>query len=134
MTESEILETYHTIAAVGLSNDDTRPSYSVASYLKDAGYHIIPVNPDETEVLGEKAYPDLLSIPEPVEIVDIFRRPENVPPHVDEAIAIGAKVVWMQRGIRNEEAAAKARAAGLEVIENRCIRAAHREMLTENPS
>jgi predicted CoA-binding protein len=139
MTEREILETYHTIAAVGLSDDDTRPSYSVASYLKNAGYHIIPVNPTETEVLGEKAFPDLLSIPEPVDIVDIFRRPENVPPHVDEAIAIGAprrapvraKVIWMQLGIRNEEAAAKARAAGLEVIQDRCIRAAHREMLAE---
>ena len=129
MTEREILEAYHTVAVVGLSDDDTRPSYTVASYLKNAGYHIIPVNPTETEVLGEKAYPDLLSIPEPVEIVDIFRRPENVPPHVDEAIAIGAKVIWMQLGIRNEGAAAKARAAGLEVIQDRCIRAAHREML-----
>jgi predicted CoA-binding protein len=131
MTEAEILQKYHIIAVVGLSDDDTRPSYSVASYLKDAGYHIIPVNPDESEVLGEKAQPYLLSIPEPVEIVDIFRRPENVPPHVDKAIAIGAKVVWMQLGIRNEEAAAKARTAGLEVIQNRCIRAAHREMLAE---
>lgn len=129
MTEREILEAYHTVAVVGLSNDDTRPSYTVASYLNNAGYHIIPVNPTETEVLGEKAYPDLLSIPEPVEIVDIFRRPENVPPHVDEAIAIGAKVIWMQLGISNEEAAAKARAAGLEVIQDRCIRAAHRELI-----
>lgn len=126
--EREILGKYHTVAVVGLSDDDTRPSYTVASYLKDAGYHIIPVNPNATEVLGEKAYPDLLSIPEPVDIVDIFRRPENVPPHVDEAIAIGAKVVWMQLGISNDEAAAKARAAGLEVIQDRCIREAHREM------
>lgn len=129
MTEAKILRKYHIIAVVGLSDDDTRPAYSVASYLKNAGYHVIPVNPDETEVLGEKAYPDLLSIPEPVDIVDIFRRPENVPPHVDEAIAIGAKVIWMQLGIRNEEAAARARAAGLEVIQDRCIRAAHRESM-----
>ena len=134
MTEREILEAYHTVAVVGLSDDDTRPSYTVASYLKNAGYHIIPVNPTETEVLGEKAYPNLLSIPEPVDIVDIFRRPENVPPHVDEAITIGAKVVWMQLGISNEEADVKARAAGLEVIQDRCIRAAHRELLAENPS
>ena len=131
MTERDILRKYHTVAVVGLSNDPMRPSLSVARYLKDAGYRIIPVNPDETEVLGEKAYPDLLSIPEPVEIVEIFRRSENVPPHVDEAIAIGAKVVWMQQGIRNEAAAAKARAAGLEVVQDRCMRSAHREMLAD---
>jgi predicted CoA-binding protein len=131
MTEREILQKYHTVAVVGLSSDDMRPSYSVAEYLKCAGYHIIAVNPDETEVLGEKAYPDLLSVPEPVEIVEIFRRSEDVPPHVDEAIAIGAKVIWMQQGIRNEAAAARARAAGLEVVQDRCMRAAHREMLAE---
>jgi len=131
MTERDILRKYHTVAVVGLSNDPMRPSLSVARYLKDAGYRIIPVNPDETEVLGEKVYPDLLSIPEPVEIVEIFRRSENVPPHVDEAIAIGAKVVWMQQGIRNEAAAAKARAAGLEVVQDRCMRSAHREMLAD---
>jgi predicted CoA-binding protein len=131
MTEREILQKYHTVAVVGLSSDDMRPSYSVAEYLKCAGYHIIAVNPDETEVLGEKAYPDLLSVPEPVEIVEIFRRSEDVPPHVDEAIAIGAKVIWMQQGIRNEAAATKARAAGLEVVQDRCMRAAHREMLAE---
>ncbi|HVP05357.1 MAG TPA: CoA-binding protein [Dehalococcoidia bacterium] len=131
MTEREILQKYHTVAVVGLSSDDMRPSYSVAKYLKEHGYRIIPVNPDETEVLGEKAYPDLLSVPEPVEIVEIFRRSEDVPPHVDEAIAIGAKVIWMQQGIHNEAAAAKARAAGLEVVQDRCMRAAHREMLAE---
>jgi len=131
MTEREILQKYHTVAVVGLSSDDMRPSYSVAKYLKEHGYRIIPVNPDETEVLGEKAYPDLLSVPEPVEIVEIFRRSEDVPPHVDEAIAIGAKVIWMQQGIRNEAAAARARAAGLEVVQDRCMRAAHREMLAE---
>lgn len=120
MTEREILQKYHTVAVVGLSSDDMRPSYSVAEYLKCAGYHIIAVNPDETEVLGEKAYPDLLSVPEPVEIVEIFRRSEDVPPHVDEAIAIGAKVIWMQLGIRNDDAAAQAEAAGLKVVMNRC--------------
>ena len=129
MTEAEILETYHTIAVVGLSSDPARASLSVAQYMKDAGYRIIPVNPDETEVIGEKAYPDLASIPVPVDIVDIFKRSEQVPPYVDEAIAIGAKVSWMQLGISHEGAAAKARAAGLEIIQDRCIRAAHREML-----
>ncbi len=129
MTEREILKTYRTIAVVGLSNDPMRASLSVAKYMQDHGYRIIPVNPAETEVLGEKAYPDLSSVPEPVEIVDIFRRSEQIPPIVDDAIAVGAKVIWMQQGISNEEAAAKARAAGLEVIEDACIRTAHRRMM-----
>lgn len=129
MTEQEILKTYHTIAVVGLSNDPMRASLSVAKYMQDHGYRIIPVNPDETEALGEKAYPDLASVPEPVEIVDIFRRSDQISSVVDEAIAIGAKVIWMQLGIENEEAAAKARAAGLEVLEDTCIRTAHRRMM-----
>ena len=125
MTPAEVLRRYRTIAVVGLSNDRRRESYSVSRYMQDAGYRVIPVNPEETEVLGEKAYPDLASIPEPVEIVDIFRRPEYIPDIVDQAIAIGAKVIWMQQGIVNEAAAAKARAAGLEVVMNRCIRTVH---------
>lgn len=129
MTEAEILQKYHTIAVVGLSNDPMRASLSVSKYMQDHGYRIIPVNPDETEVLGEKAYSDLASVPEPVEIVNLFKRSEQVPPFVDAAIAIGAKVIWMQLGIENAEAAAKARVAGLEVIEDTCIRTAHRRML-----
>ncbi len=129
MTEAEILSRYRTIAVVGLSNDRTRDSHSVSQYMQAAGYRIIPVNPTESEVLGEKAYPDIASIPEPVEIVDIFRRPEYIPAIVDDAIAIGAKVVWMQLGIVNEAAASTARAAGLEVVMDRCIRTVHQRMM-----
>ena len=96
--------------------------------MQAAGYRIVPVNPAETEVLGEKAHPTVASIPAPAEIVNVFRRPEAVPGVVDDAIAAGAKVVWMQEGVVNEEAAAKARAAGLEVVMDRCIRTEHRRM------
>jgi predicted CoA-binding protein len=126
--ETEILRKYRTIAVVGLSSDQARESYGVSNYMQSAGYRIVPVNPVETEVLGEKAYPTVVSIPATVEIVNIFRRPEAVPAVVDDAIAAGAKVVWMQEGIVNEEAAAKARAAGLEVVMDRCIRTVHRRM------
>lgn len=125
MSIPDILRNYHTIAVVGLSNDETRPAYSVSQYMQAAGYRIIPVNPDATEVLGEKAYPTVASIPEQVEIVDIFRRAENVPSVIEDAIAAGAKVVWMQSGIWHFEAAAKAEAAGLEVVMDRCIRTEH---------
>lgn len=128
MTEAEILRRYRTIAVVGLSNDPRRDSHSVSQYMQAAGYRVIPVNPGETEVLGGKAYPDLGSIPEPVEIVDIFRRQECIPAIVDQAIAIGAKVIWMQQGIVNEAAAATARAAGLEVVMDSCIRTVHQRM------
>jgi hypothetical protein len=128
MSIPDILRNYHTIAVVGLSNDESRPSYSVSRYMQAAGYRIIPVNPDVTEVLGEKAYPDIASIPEPVEIVNVFRRAENVPPVVDDAIAAGAKVVWMQQGIWHREAAAKAEAAGIEVVMDRCIRTEHQRL------
>jgi predicted CoA-binding protein len=126
--EAEILRNYHTIAVVGISSDEARDSYSVSKYMQDAGYRILPVNPAETEVLGERAHTTVASIPEAVEIVIIFRRPEAVPSVVDDAIAAGAKVIWMQEGIVHEEAAAKARAAGLEVVMDRCIRSAHRRM------
>lgn len=126
MNEADILRKYHTIAVVGLSGDESRAAYSVSQYMQNAGYRIIPVQPGETEVLGEKAYPDLASIPEAVDIVDVFKRSEDVPPFVDEAIAVGAKVVWMQLGIANEAAAEKAREAGLEVVQDSCIRTAHR--------
>jgi predicted CoA-binding protein len=128
MTPTDILRAYRTIAVVGLSNDRRRDSHSVSQYMQAAGYRIIPVNPTESEVLGEKAYPDLASVPEPVEIVDIFRRPEYIPAIVDQAIAIGAKVIWMQEGIVSEAAAAKGRAAGLEVVMDSCIRTVHQRM------
>ncbi len=123
-----ILEQVKTIAVVGLSRRESRPGYYVPAYMHAAGYRIIPVNPYLEEALGEKAYPDLLSIPEPVDMVVIFRRSEDVPPVVDDAIEIGAKVVWMQLGIINEEAAAKARAAGLQVVMNSCIKIDHQRL------
>ena len=126
--ETEILRKYSTIAVVGLSSDETRESLGVAAYMQAAGYRIVPVNPAETEVLGEKAYPTVVSIPATVEIVNVFRRSEAVPSVAADAIAAGAKVIWMQEGIVNEEAAAKARAAGLEVVMDRCIRSEHRRM------
>ena len=120
MTPRQILDSFRTIAVVGISAKPDRPSNDVASFLKARGYRIVPVNPGLEEVLGETCYPDLPSIPFPVEIVDIFRRSEEVEPIVDQAIAIGAKAVWMQLGVVNEAAAAKARAAGLEVVMDNC--------------
>jgi uncharacterized protein len=124
----DILKNYKTIAVVGLSSNPARPSYGVTQYMQSAGYRIIPVNPNETEVLGEKCYPRLEDVPNPqqVEIVDIFRRSANIPPVVDSAIKIGAKVIWMQQGIANQAAAEKARDAGLLVIEDACILIEHR--------
>ena len=121
MTTKEILEKYKTIAVVGLSSTPWRASYGVSEYMQGAGYRIIPVNPNETEVLGEKAYPTLEDVPVPIEIVNIFRRPEYVPDLVESAIRLNAKVVWMQLGVVHEAAAARARAAGLEVVMDRCI-------------
>jgi predicted CoA-binding protein len=128
LSEAEILRKYRTIAVVGLSGDATRDSYSVSKYMQEAGYRIVPVNPAETEVLGEKAHPTVASVPVPVEIVAVFRRPQSVPAIVDDAIVAGVKVIWMQEGIVNEEAAARARAAGLEVVMNRCLRTEHRRL------
>lgn len=124
-TLRHIYESVHTIAVVGISDKPDRPAHSVPAYLQKLGYRIIPVNPNLTEVLGEKAYPDLLSVPDPVDVVEIFRASENVPPVVDQAIQIGAKVIWMQEGISNESAAHKARQAGLQVVSNICMRATH---------
>lgn len=121
MNVKEILERYKTIAVVGLSSQTWRPSYSVSQYMQNAGYRIIPVNPYETEVLGEKAYSTLDDVSEPFEIVDIFRRPEYVPGIVEAAIRRNARVIWMQLGVTNELAADRARAAGLEVVMDRCI-------------
>ena len=123
----DILKNYKTIAVVGLSSDAARPSYGVAEYLQSAGYRIIPVNPNEREVLGEKSYARLEDVPVNIEIVDIFRRVEEVPPVVESAIRVGAKVVWMQLGIENEAAAAKARAAGMIVVEDACMFVEHKK-------
>ena len=122
----ELLTKSRTIAVVGLSPDPTRNSHRVARYLKTVGYRVVPVNPTVHEVLGEKSYPDLKAVPEPVDMVDIFRRSEDVPPVVEQAIQIGAKYVWMQDGIVNESAAEKARAAGIAVVMNTCTMREHR--------
>ncbi|CUU07191.1 hypothetical protein JGI1_01728 [Candidatus Thermokryptus mobilis] len=121
----EILTSYKTIAIVGISNKPDRDSYIVAEYLLNQGYKIIPVNPNIDTVLGLKAYPDLISVPEEIDIVDIFRRPEFVDEIVDQAIEKRAKVVWMQLGVINESAAEKARKAGLKVVMNKCIKVEH---------
>jgi len=123
--EEKILTTCHIVAMVGLSSNPERPSHKVASYLKEQGYRIIPVNPLEKSILGEICYPDLASIPEPIEVVDIFRRAEEVVAIVEQAIKIGAKVVWMQEEVTNEEAAARAREAGLLVVMDKCMRKEH---------
>jgi predicted CoA-binding protein len=124
----ELLSTARVIAVVGLSSKKRRPSFGVSQYMQRAGYRIIPVNPNETEVLGEKAYPSLDAVPEKIDVVDIFRRAEFVPEIVDLAIRIGAKAVWMQEGVVHDEAAAKARAAGLTVIVDRCILKEHQRL------
>jgi hypothetical protein len=129
--EEGILNSTRTIAMVGLSPKSERPSYRVASYLKEQGYKIIPVNPQVKEILGEHSYPELVSIPEPVDVVDIFRHAEDVPAIVEEAIKIGAKVVWMQEGVINEEAAARARGVGLVVVMDKCMRKEHLKMKAE---
>lgn len=119
-TVERVLTAYRTWAVVGLSENPARASHRVASFLQSRGFRIIPVNPLADRILGEKAYPDLASVPEPVEVVDIFRRSSQAGVHVDEAIAIGAKAVWLQLDVIDEEAAARARAAGLDVIMDRC--------------
>jgi uncharacterized protein len=118
----DILKSVRTIAMVGASEHWNRPSYFAMKYLQDKGYRVIPVNPQAKgeEILGEKVWADLAAIPEKIDMVDIFRRADAVPPIVDEAIARGAKVVWMQLGVRHDAAAAKAEAAGLKVVMNRC--------------
>ena len=121
-TLRRILNDYKRVAIVGLSADWSRPSNFVGKYLLEHGFDVIPVNPKYDEILGQKCYPDLAQIPTPVDIVDLFQKPERIPPFVDSAIDIGAKVVWMQLGIVHEEAARKARAAGLEVVMDRCIK------------
>jgi len=125
MTIPELLRSSRVIAVVGLSSKKFRPSYGVAEYMQREGYRIIPVNPNETEVLGEKAYARLEDVPEQIDIVDIFRRSEFVLPLVESAIRLGAKAIWMQEGVEDEAAAKKARDAGLFVVMDRCILKEH---------
>jgi len=122
VTLRRILSTHKRVAMVGLSADWWRPSFFAAKYLLEHGFEVIPVNPKYQEILGQKCYPDLKSIPTPVDIVDLFQKMERVPPFVDDAIEIGAKVVWMQLGIINRQAAQKALDSGLEVVMDRCMK------------
>lgn len=124
MTDLEItdlLRTSKTIAVVGLSSNPTRPSFGVSRFLQRQGFRIIPVNPNETEVLGERAYPSVKDVPDTIDIVDIFRRPASVPEAVDDALVKGPRCIWMQEGVIHHEAAKKAEAAGTPVVMNRCI-------------
>ncbi len=123
-----ILREFKNIAVVGLSSNPERSSYGIASYLAEQGYNIIPVNPNAQVIMGRKSYSDLVSVPEKVEVVQIFRRPEDVMGVVDEAIKIGARAVWMQEGIVNEEAAARAKDAGLLVVMDKCMLREHRRL------
>lgn len=125
----EILKRVETIAVVGLSSKEHRAGYTVPAYLQAQGYRIVPVNPHLDRALGEQAYPDLLSLPFPVDMVLIFRRPEAVPPVVEQAIEIGAGVVWMQLGITHQSAAEQAREAGIEVVMDSCMAIEHRRLL-----
>jgi len=129
----QIFATARTVAVVGLSDKPDRDSYHAAAYLQQQGLKIIPINPNVAEVLGEKAYANLLDIREPVDIVDIFRKPEVVPGIVEEAIAIGAKAVWMQKGIVHNAAAEKARQAGLNVVMSKCIMIEHQSLQLSKP-
>jgi predicted CoA-binding protein len=123
----DLLRSSKTIAVVGLSSNPARPSNEVAAYLQSVGYRIIPVNPNESEVLGQKSYARLEDIPEPIDIVDVFRRSEDVPPVAGSAIAINAKILWLQLGIENAASAEKATSAGLTVIENACLLVEHKK-------
>ncbi|MFT3879534.1 MAG: CoA-binding protein [Gemmatales bacterium] len=124
MNDSELkrlLQNTHTIAVVGLSEKPDRPSHHVAAYLQSVGYRVIPVNPSVLSILGQRCYPTLRDIPEPVDMVDVFRRSDAVPPIAQEAIAIGAKSLWLQEGVIHDQAAEEARTAGLQVVMDKCI-------------
>jgi uncharacterized protein len=120
-----LLTDARTIAVVGASSNPEKPSHGIMQKLLSAGYHVIPVNPRETEVLGQRAYPSLADVPGRIDIVDVFRRPEYAPPIADEAVAVGAKALWLQSGIVSDEAAARARAGGLVVVMDACIGVMH---------
>ena len=123
---SKILDETKTIAVVGLSSDPSRPSYGVSSYMQSMGYRVIPVNPSESLVLGERVYPSLADVPDSIDLVNIFRRSDEAGMHVDEAISAGARAVWLQEGVVDNEAAMRALNAGLEVVMDRCILKEHR--------
>lgn len=125
-TEQQILQKCHTIAVVGLSANPLRPSYEIAEFMQRRGYQIVPVNPHEVEVLGEPCYARLEDIPEKVDCVNVFRQPEHVPAIVESAISIGAKAVWLQLGISHDEAIARAQAAGLLAVQDRCLLIEHK--------
>jgi len=125
---ADILRKFKTVAVVGISDKEERDSHKVARYLKNHGYRIIPVNPKLTEVLGETCYPDLRSVPDHIDVVDVFRSIDAIPSIVEEAGAVGADVVWMQIGLQHEEAAEKARKAGLAVVMNRCMKIEHSQL------
>lgn len=129
-TLRRVLSTLKTVAVVGLSTDPSRDSYRVAEYLKKNGYKIIPVNPRAEEILGEKSYPNLKSVDEPIGVVDVFRRAEHVPAIAEEAVAVGAKVLWLQLGIESEEAAKTAHDGGLIVVQDACIMQEHKRLMT----
>ncbi len=131
-TMKEILSTARTVASVGLSSNPQKESYEVGEYLQAHGYRVIPVNPTAQEILGAKSYPSLSAVPEKIDVVQIFRKPEDVPPVVEEAIRIGARAVWMQEEIVNEAAAEMARAAGLQVVMDACMMKTHRRMFSES--
>ena len=125
---ADILRKSKTVAVVGISDKEERDSHKVARYLKNHGYRIIPVNPKLTEVLGETCYPDLRSVPDHIDVVDVFRSIDAIPSIVEEAVAVGADAVWMQIGLQHEEAAEKARKAGLAVVMNRCMKIEHSQL------
>ncbi len=129
MTIAEILKTTRTIAVVGLSSKPMRPSNGVSAYMQRAGYRIIPVNPNEQQVLGEKSYARLEDVPEKIDCVNVFRRPQFVPAIVESAIRIGAKSLWLQEGVIHADAAERARQAGLSVVMDKCILKEHRKLL-----
>jgi|SRR5579883_2804541 predicted CoA-binding protein len=129
MTIAEILKTTRTIAVVGLSSNPMRPSNGVSAYMQRAGYRIIPVNPNEQQVLGEKSYARLEDVPEKIDCVNVFRRPQFVPAIVESAIRIGAKSLWLQEGVIHADAAERARQAGLSVVMDKCILKEHRKLL-----
>jgi predicted CoA-binding protein len=130
-TLGRIFDDARTIAVVGLSSDPSRPSNRVSAYLQRAGYRIVPVNPNETEVLGQAAVPSLADVPVPIDVVDVFRRPEFTPDVAADAVAVGAKVLWLQQGIANEDAARIATAGGLTVITDACIMVEHRRLASK---
>ncbi len=125
----QILQQYRYVAIVGLSPKEDRPSFQVAQFLKDHGYHIVPVHPQAQTILGEKVYPRLEDIPFAIDIVDVFRRPEDTPAVAESAVRIGAKVLWLQLGIQNEIARSIAETGGLQVIEDRCMKIEYRRLL-----